>query len=459
VINLRIENTLLYNLILNNKGDSFKEGSVFRGKVVELFEETALIRIEDIGTIEAKLEKGIKLPENENTFFEVKSMSEEGVLLKPLSKEEINLNKQFSAENNPIEKMFKDLNIEINSETVNLVENLMKHNIPLNNENLINTLKTLEKLNELVNIDEGKRVLLADLPNIDLPIKDGFFQDNYLVKNLDIKYLLISDEKGITHERDVTSNVEEILKDVPIDIKDDAIKILSFFLKNGVKPSLNNIKNMKELDENPAKFFSGLKEVYNKVKFQKIIGKDNKVLRNVDDTRFQNMIAFKKENILQMHRAMENVIKDKHSNLDKELNLFSDKLTLLKELDNNLNFVFYPIFLGQEKDLENLITLMKEGKRRKHRNNRLNIFINLNTKNLGQIKTHVIAQGNSLDIKMYINEEDLNLFKSSEKKVIENVHLIGYSVKGINYIFNENFSLIHHLENNPNPSYILDLKA
>lgn len=459
MIKLRIENTFLYNLILNNKDDSFKEGSVFRGKVVELFEETALIRIDDIGIIEAKLEKGIKLLESENTFFEVKSIGAEGILLKPLSKEEINLNRQSNVENNPIERIFRDLNIEINSETIELAENLMKHNIPLNNENLITTLKTLEKLGELINLDNGKRVLLADLPNIDLPKESEFFQDDYLVKNLDIKYLLTSDETGITPERDVTSSTKEILKDVTIDLKNDAIKILSFFLKNGVKPSLNNIINMKELDENPAKFFGGLKEIYSKVKSQKVIGKDNKFIKSFDDTRFQNMVAFRKENIVQMYKAVENVVKDKHTGFDKELNIFTDKLNLLKEFDNNINFVFYPLFLEQDKSLDDLITLIKEGKQGKHKNNKLNIFINLNTKNLGQINTHVVAQRKSLDIKMYINEEDLDLFKSSEKKVIENVHLIGYSVKGIKYIFNENFSLIHHLENNPNPSYILDLKA
>ncbi|MGJ0846810.1 hypothetical protein ACR77J_08975, partial [Tissierella praeacuta] len=126
--------------------------------------------------------------------------------------------------------------------------------------------------------------------------------------------------------------------------------------------------------------------------------------------------------------------------------------------NTNLSFVFFPI-KHMEKELDGVLTLIKEDRKKKNYNGKTNIYINVETYNLGNIKVSCQLSSNVLQIKMNIRNEDLELFKSTEKQLIEKISLIGYSLDRIDFILDNSIRIIDTIVSNPNPIYILDLKV
>ncbi|OZV12891.1 hypothetical protein CIW83_06660 [Tissierella sp. P1] len=60
---------------------------------------------------------------------------------------------------------------------------------------------------------------------------------------------------------------------------------------------------------------------------------------------------------------------------------------------------------------------------------------------------------------MNIKSEDLELFKSTEKQLVEKISLIGYSLDKIDFVLDNDIQIIDTMVSNPNPIYILDLKV
>ena len=120
--------------------------------------------------------------------------------------------------------------------------------------------------------------------------------------------------------------------------------------------------------------------------------------------------------------------------------------------------MFFPIDIGLNDRLKGLMSFIKERKKR-GKGDKLNIFINLSTENLGNIRVLCTLLGDSLSIKMTVGKKDLEFFKSTEEKLVEKILTIGYSLKGIDYITDEKISMIDSNTLKSSSSYILDLKV
>jgi len=456
---LRIENTILYNLILDNKDSPIKEGSLFLGRILSISDDMVSISIEGFGTIEAELERAVRLGEGEEIFFQVKSASDEKVVLRPFSEEEFTPKSISKLDDNPIEKILKSINVESNKETIGLVENMMKHNIPLVKSKLISAFKTLEKLDELINLQENKKVILSDIPDTNGNKNEIDSGASLSPKDIDIKYLLVYDEIDETNKRDLRPELSGLLDNLHEEDLEDGARIISFMQKNNIQATLNNIKNMRELDQDPIKFLENLKVVYDKIEDLKLGNGEIKTIQTAVEDMDKRSITLNREKVAELSKMIDALIREKPASTKEAFDSIRGSLNLLKDLDENINFLFYPLYYDQETGIRDLLTLAKEGKKSGSKSKGLNIFINLNTNNLGGVKIYANVYGNSLSVKMYIMKEDLDLFKSAEKKVIENIDSIGYSVKEIEFVTSEKFSMIEHLASNPKPSYILDLRA
>ncbi|TCU70604.1 hypothetical protein EV204_10730 [Tissierella praeacuta] len=477
---MRIENLLLNNFILNNKEDILSEGYTFKGKVLELIDDLIFIEIDGKRTIQAKLETDMKMNIDDEVSFLVKSVDDNEIVLKPIIKEKLQLS--IPKENNPISNLLKNMNIKENKISMKLVENLMRYNAPITEENITDGIKTLEKLFQLSNLTNEDKVVLINnsspmkkdlilekIENIQekTPIKidsnlnreliteENIIEDNTSPDKVDIKSLLVISKADDKEHENIAPLIEEfVVNGDNVDFEED-IKIISFFLKHNIKPSLNNIKNLRELNENPIEFVKDLKLI------DKRINKDSPKSINgiqLENNETKYIISDKDTKILELQKNISNFENTKDLKLAEDVKNFTNKIDFLKDMNKNLSFVFFPI-KHMEKELDGVLTLIKEDRKKKNYNGKTNIYINVETYNLGNIKVSCQLSSNVLQIKMNIRNEDLELFKSTEKQLIEKISLIGYSLDRIDFILDNSIRIIDTIVSNPNPIYILDLKV
>ncbi|MBU5254740.1 hypothetical protein [Tissierella praeacuta] len=477
---MRIENLLLNNFILNNKEDILSEGYTFKGKVLELIDDLIFIEIDGKRTIQAKLETDMKMNIDDEVSFLVKSVDDNEIVLKPIIKEKLQLS--IPKENNPISNLLKNMNIKENKISMKLVENLMRYNAPITEENITDGIKTLEKLFQLSNLTNEDKVVLINnsspmkkdliLEKIEntqekTPIKidsnlnreliteKNIIEDNTSPDKVDIKSLLVISKADDKEHENIAPLIEEfVVNGDNVDFEED-IKIISFFLKHNIKPSLNNIKNLRELNENPIEFVKDLKLI------DKRINKDSPKSINgiqLENNETKYIISDKDTKILELQKNISNFENTKDLKLAEDVKNFTNKIDFLKDMNKNLSFVFFPI-KHMEKELDGVLTLIKEDRKKKNYNGKTNIYINVETYNLGNIKVSCQLSSNVLQIKMNIRNEDLELFKSTEKQLIEKISLIGYSLDRIDFILDNSIRIIDTIVSNPNPIYILDLKV
>lgn len=478
MISLKIENLLLNNIILNNKEEVLKEGSVFTGKIVELLDQTIFIDVKDHGTLQASLETDLKLVLGDEISFLVKSFSDNKIELKPLIINETESNN--IKESNSISKLLYSFNIKETKLSIGLTENLMRYNVSITEQNLVEGIKNLEKLLHLINVNDREKVVLIDstvkditinestklfttITDIEtkksLPIENINLKDSPSVDKEDIKLLLIVDSKDYPDKKDLTGTVKEFLgNENNANVEDEYVKLISFFIKHNIKPSLNNIKNIKELNNNPIEFAEDFKLINSLIsKLQD--GKKTDISFSNEDDYSNKVVDSNRDNKLhELQKLIQNFNDKDNLQQKEEFKNIENKIEFLKDMNKDLSFLFLPIHYGKE-GLDGILTLLKDKKSKKTVNDKINVFINVNTKNLGNIKVSCQLRGNSLNIKMNIKTEDLDLFQSKEEHLIEKILSIGYILNKVEYITNNDLQIIDSIISNPNPIYILDLKV
>lgn len=479
MISLRVENLLLNNIIKDYSSNSFKEGSIFKGQVLEIIDNLILIDIKGQGVIEATSDIDIKSLVGSEISFLVKSKEEGTMELKPLIKEALDSNVAIK-QNKSIMKILNSFNIKTTEETIDLVENLMKYDVALNEKNIVESVKILEKLIELTSLEEDEKVVLFENENItnektmenidkdkvksektNVEVEESISKEISLPEKINIRNLLVVDKNDYPEKEDISSLVKEFLgKDVKLE-GEELNKILSFFIKNEVKPSLNNIKNFKNLVEDPFEFSKDI------VKLRELLNdfKDKGSFNKLKD--FSIKFPINKENIEESSgnlKEIQKTIEESQtksflcSNIKKEINNIENKLDFLKEMDQDLSFLLLPLNYGK-KDLDGVLTLIKEKRNKKTLEDKINIFINLDTNNLGNIKISCESKLDSLSIKINIKEKDIKLFQASEEVLINRIQSMGFAIDNIDFIIDKDISIMDTIISNPNPTYFLDIKV
>ncbi|WP_333657398.1 hypothetical protein, partial [Tissierella praeacuta] len=249
---MRIENLLLNNFILNNKEDILSEGYTFKGKVLELIDDLIFIEIDGKRTIQAKLETDMKMNIDDEVSFLVKSVDDNEIVLKPIIKEKLQLS--IPKENSPISNLLKNMNIKENKISMKLVENLMRYNAPITEENITYGIKTLEKLFQLSNLTNEDKVVLINNSspmkkdlilekientqektsikidsnlNRELITEENIIEDNTSPDKVDIKSLLVISKADDKEHENIAPLIEEfVVNGDNVDFEED-IKIIS----------------------------------------------------------------------------------------------------------------------------------------------------------------------------------------------------------------------------------------
>lgn len=446
-------------LFIKEKEDFFQEGNLIEGEILEIEEEFISIDVKDFGIIKAKSERPLNKYKGKILNFVIKESSPNRIKLKPIL-DNINLKESsyLSIDRDKyVLSILKEFNIKPSYVSMDLLDNLMKFNLPINKENLIYGVGVLDKFEQLSNVKKEEMVILADSSKDVIDIEKEDIRNLIIIENT--QHTMQSDYRDYKEDIDIAINQLDnyISKD---EIHKDLLKTIIVFMKYNIKPTLNNIKYFLEINENFTLF-----------------SKDFEILKKIMDNKFTNHL----KRIMISNGGLRNSAKEINSRYEEILNKILeylknnslktneeinkgieeliDKVEFIREMNKEIIFIYLPINLDKEiKDT--LITLINKRKKEIGYKNKINIFINLNTKKLGNIKIHCQIYNSNIDIKFSgISNEDIDLFKSNEYELKDLVEITGYKINAIEYLSKNDYTILDSLSVHINTRYNLDVQV
>lgn len=436
----------LYKVYINNK-DIIEENKLLSGKIIDTKGYIAMIDIRGIGTIKASTESNLKGYVGKELPFLIKSVSPNEVKLKPIIDDYIEDNTTIPHND---EKYLRDIlrkfNINDDPVSIEFLKNIIRYNIQINEDSLNKGIDILDKLNRILNLKDEEIVISNNL------------NENIIdVEKEDISNLLIIDNNYTKVYKKTELKINNYIKN---EIDSNLIKTIAFFIKYKVKPTLNNIKYFVELNEEPDLFLKDY-EV-----FKNIIDKEftnyykNIIIGNESQSEFN----LEKSNYYVQHLdKLSSLIKSdefkSNNKIDSTIEEFTNKVELLKEINQELVFIYLPLIMEKSHPF-NVITFFKKRKKKNSTDGKMNFLISLNTNNLGKIKIICSVFNSSINIKFgNLEKEDIQTFNSQEESLKTLIRSTGYEIDSIEYTVKEEASILDTLIVNHNPLYYLDVQV
>lgn len=477
------------DLSIGSKEISLEEGDIVKGEILDVESEEALIDIKGFGKIRANIQMELGRLIGKEVDFLIKSKTIEEIQLKPILNF-VDKTETLEISNSKTSYLIEILNqygIEEDFVSMEYLKDLMEYNVPINEKNIVSGIKTLKRLEQLMDLDEDIHTILnlekdteienADIRNIIIISKESD-EENKTNLNSPIERTIaeIEEIKEIVEKTNINKdnikleskenkiqNTDEIsIKDLKskLNIDSNIIKTTALFVKHDIKASINNIKYFLELNETKDGFLKDLELLQKDFKYEKFTISDKKAM--INSVSYKNIIE---ENHMQykiLLKETKEYIDDNLDSMDKEtkgrIEELENKLNFLDEMNQELNLIYLPMFLNNNYD--NAITLLKEKRNKEDFKDKINVFINLNTNNLGNIKIFCQSLGNILNIKFNgISEEDIKLFENKEKELEIVLLNIGYTLGNIEYDMGEENNILDSLTVNKNPVYYLDVEV
>lgn len=409
MIKVRVDKNENILLPSSNYNKIIKKGDILTGKILDIRGKMVFLHITGLGTLKALSNTEVKPYLGKEIRFVVESFNNKILKIKPDIKNEVfdqgaSFKKEEYADN-----VFSQFNIEKTPLNEEFVKSLIEYNVKLNEENLIQGIGLIKSIKNILS-------------------KDNEY-------NSTVKYFL--EDKGI-----------ELLP-----------KVVAFFIKHNIKPTFNNIVYFIELNtdlELFSKDYEILKDFINKEftnYFKNII---------ISSEASQSIIEKSKAIYFYHIKQILKFAKDEKHKSGKEIystiRRFEEKLELIKELNNNLTFIFLPIDL--RKDINSIIALVKKKRHKYDYQDAINVFINLKTKNLGKVEISINVINTDMNIVFSnLNEEDRKYFITKEEDLKSVLKYMGYNVTSVKYVDKKALNILDTLAVNPNPLYCLDIRV
>lgn len=358
-----------------------------------------------------------------------------------------------------IEQVGKLLNIKdldptsLNEEDLNLIKNLQIPPKILRElfgwEKTKNILKFIEKMNfpsmEKISL-ENESLLAGNLSKENIEFLRGVLSKVPLKEEftVDIRKIILRDT--ISSGESVNKDVKEFLN---LDYKPsdrELVQLTSFLLKNKIRPSLNNIRGVLQLIKEPDKFMGKLKYLSDNINNKDFI----ELLRK---SAMEEKLGLRDKNIL------SEIYKNSATSEDvrREVLDLKGRIEFIRDLNKEIYFNSIPFNYGEDK-LSGFLNVMEEKESRSGGKNPLNVYINLDTKNLGNIRASCLVYKQDLLIRLGINREDVEIFRSLEKTFITRLGNLNYRVKSLDYVYREEVGIIDEISKSDS-LYFLDIRV
>lgn len=332
-----------YNINSNKiKGKiSFEIGQIFAARIVSLEEtgQDVLLKLLDGWQFSAKLEKPLEFTPEELIKFKVEGFEDGKIKLK-IVRQEI---QEEIIQDTSLDNFLKNENLNIKKENYGLLRDMIKHNIPLTKENIINII-SIESLKESVNKDENYIDTFINKYLLNKNINPSSAEGKNAVENLKVLFSKLTEldskdimtfiENNIELSSENIDSFNKIFKDQGTSIynvikesnifEEDSISQQSSVYKESntsQEPLKSSILSLRKDDfsDSVAEEFKSLPKnlagnMEKDIKLNEIGLKEN----NDDNTKLDGSFNLKKENITEV--KSENLIPEKNANIEKKLN-------------------------------------------------------------------------------------------------------------------------------------------
>lgn len=379
---------------------SFDVGEVFSAKVLKMDvgNSEVVLKLIDGWQFNAKMLKQLdSLPEG-LVKFQVEGF-EDGKLNIRLVKDKNDEN----AKRSTIEDILSGEDIDFKEEDYNLLNSMIKHNMPLTKEN-ISKIKTLVQFKNKFSLEEGEK-------------------EKFISSYLDSKEIDISSEKG--------KNIEKMLKNIFKELENiNEDDILTLF-ENGIDITEENIKSYQNLFKDQSSII--YKDLMN---IKEEIGNQNienqvKVSDNLKENLKQQIMSRIEEMKLVIKEVLDKNIEEKNVSSNKILEMLNDKVNDFKVYNLVSNQYYYIDLPIKIKDYNYECKFMikddrKSGKKVDSKN--VKLVLSVDTKNLGIVDAYIKVNDDKMTVDLKCDEKWTSIFSAEKYQIFNELSAIGFDV-------------------------------
>lgn len=460
---MKITNTYLNeNILINNK--SLKDGSFFKAKVIEVNGENVIIVLDNGELLEAKTSINLENMENKLLTFLVTSIEDNKIFLSPTNQEELTIsnNINYTTERKEelfINKVLDAYNLPKSDENIHVIKTIFGFKMSLSQENIINVIKSVDKLNNLKGMQQDDKVYIINskksplYENVMKLIKVNTSTD--IVRSTNTDELIHSNfAAGSKNNVDPISDTSDInFIDVTETIYPkldtffpehttsmNIINKVVFLMKLGLDISLGNFEKLMNLIDNDDGIIKPLFELLDYLKDHSqrdneytneqvdILNKANFKLVKIDDKNTFNKESVKTflnemNSILEQIKPAISTKKNTAKDLNTKLNNFFESIELNNKINSYYTFIHVPIEFNKEKSNNNVYILKKKNK---SKNNNYSLYISLNTKNLRKVDVFCNINHESIKLDFIVEKEFMSFFKKKFDDLTKSLNKLGY---------------------------------
>lgn len=244
---------------------SFELGETFMARIVNLDEKSSelLLKLLDGWQFSAKIEKPLDFVPNGLVKFLVEGFDGDQLLIKL-----VQAKNEEGAQRSSIDKALQDQSLSLGKEDFELLEKMVKNNIPIKRENVA-SLKTLIEFKNKLELNEGEK-------------------DVFINKYLNTKGIDINSDKG----RNIKASLDTFIKELQkVDTQD-----LLTLKENNIEVTDENIKSFNKLFKEPKAIYKSIIEVNKALENEKSL-ETKPVIDIKDTTEKGNGIGRENENL------------------------------------------------------------------------------------------------------------------------------------------------------------------
>lgn len=465
--NLFSENTLTESLL--------KEGSIIEGNILDVFDNTVILDVKKLGIIRANSCINLEHFKGHDVKFIIKGISSGKIEIFPMTNQNEDLPVGIMPPNikeDYISKILKDFNVQEDNVTRNFVENLLKFNIPIENNIVSRGIKIIDKLDHILNLNNGEEVSIAK-PTNDI-LKEDISKFIIVDKNENIadKSKNIVDKNLHTPENENLggSILNDVLHNTCKDfnnifsnktVSENLIKGIIFLLKNNMQVSISNLSYLNKIVEGEDIFFEDFQKIKEYIPSLKNLNfgnikislfENNSELFNEYHSKFNEKIREINEQISKIDFTNKKELKD-------SLEKLNSKIEFINEINKEMAFLYIPFRINNDQE-KGILSMMRKNGKIGGNNNKVSVYISLNTKFIDTVKILCDIYNNIIDLKINIKEENISLFISQEDKLRYLIEEKGYILKSIEYsASSKSIGLYDALIVSNGPFYFLDMRV
>jgi hypothetical protein len=378
---------------------SFKVGENFSARVVNIDKATGeiVLKLLDGWQFTAKLEKPLENLKEALIKFEVQGFEDGKLSLKIINTD----SKKEHTESDSIGSFLSEKNIDISKEDYDLLNKMIKHDIPLTKEN-ISKLKTLvDFTNKIKNSDKN--------------------EDSFILKYMQSKNLDQNTSKGNKVKNTLKSFFEELKN-----LNEDDLLTIS---ENNIDLTEENIKGFNNIFKKSLTIYNDIKSLGNEINKENEVvidtsrGNHDTISQKNIDSKPNNLSSDKKNLMLELNKDSVSVNENNDAKIEEKQSILSTNSDETKLTSNEgSNKIFQEAFKKNTNGKSNDLSSDKKALMSESNKGSVSINRNILIKNSDKEKAT-----NNEEIKLTSNEESDKVFQEAFKNN-KNNSIINYNV-------------------------------